>query len=80
MGDLDLDEALGPLLDPLGAEGIPRAIDPMRRWLALARLLGDELGDKAAKTASDAAAGVEQTRAEVEADAHNESVKEAKND
>ena len=39
VGDLDLDEALGPLLDPLGAQDIPRAIDPMRRWLALARLI-----------------------------------------
>lgn len=47
VGDLDLDEALGPLLDPLGASEIPRAIDPMRRWLALARLLKEELGDKA---------------------------------
>ena len=52
VGDLDLDEALGPLLDPLGAEGIPRAIDPMRRWLALARLLHEELGDKAPKGAT----------------------------
>lgn len=47
VGDLDLDEALGPLLDPLGASEIPRAVDPMRRWLALARLLREELGDKA---------------------------------
>ena len=39
VGDLDLDEALGPLLDPLGAPDIPRAINPMRRWLALARLI-----------------------------------------
>ena len=27
VGDLDLDEALGPLFDPLGAEDITRAID-----------------------------------------------------
>lgn len=47
VGDLDLDEALGALLDPLGAEDIPRAIPPMRRWLALAGLLREELGDKA---------------------------------
>ena len=52
VGDLDLDEALGPLLDPLGASDIPRAVDPMRRWLALARLLGEELGDKAPKGAT----------------------------
>lgn len=37
VGDLDLDEALGPLLDPLGAEiDIPPAADPVRRWLRLA--------------------------------------------
>jgi hypothetical protein len=40
----------------------------------------DELGDKAAKAANNAADNVEQERAEVEADTHNESVKEAKND
>lgn len=42
VGDIDLDEALGPLLDPLGADDIPRAIDPMRRWLALARIVEDQ--------------------------------------
>ncbi len=52
VGDLDLDEALGPLLDPLGAQDIPRAVEPMRRWLALARLLGEELGDKAPRGAT----------------------------
>ncbi|GAA4759836.1 hypothetical protein [Novosphingobium ginsenosidimutans] len=40
----------------------------------------DELGDKAANAANKAAANVEQERAEAEADLHNESVKEAKND
>lgn len=52
VGDLDLDEALGPLLDPLGAGEIPRAVDPMRRWLALARILQEELGDQAPKGAT----------------------------
>jgi ATP-dependent helicase/nuclease subunit B len=52
VGDLDLDETLGPLLDPLGASDIPRAVDPMRRWLALARLLREELGEKAPKGAT----------------------------
>lgn len=52
VGDLDLDESLGALLDPLGAESIPRAIDPMRRWLALARLLEEELGENAPKGAA----------------------------
>src|SRR5690606_13940011 len=34
IGDLDLDEALGPLLDPLGAgEAVPPAVDSTRRWL-----------------------------------------------
>ena len=52
VGDLDLDEALGPLLDPLGAEGIPCAVDPTRRWLALARILEVELGSEAPKGAT----------------------------
>jgi len=40
IGDIDLDETLGPLLDPIG-EGadIPPAADPTRRWLRLAELL-----------------------------------------
>jgi ATP-dependent helicase/nuclease subunit B len=43
VGDLDLDETLGPLLDPLGAgEGIPPAADPTRRWLRLADLIREE--------------------------------------
>lgn len=45
VGDLDLDEALGPLLDPLGAgEDIPPAADPMRRWLRLAGYLAQVEG------------------------------------
>lgn len=40
VGDLDLDETLGSLLDPLGAgAAIPPAADPVRRWLRLAELL-----------------------------------------
>lgn len=39
VGDLDLDEAIGPLLDPLGANAIPPAVEPTRRWLTLAELL-----------------------------------------
>ncbi|AKH41760.1 ATP-dependent helicase/nuclease subunit B [Altererythrobacter atlanticus] len=43
IGDLDLDETLGPLLDPLGAGGdIAPAADPTRRWLRLAELIGEE--------------------------------------
>jgi len=55
IGDLDLDETLGPLLDPIG-EGdiIPPASDPTRRWLRLAELLRPmltgELGDAAPST------------------------------
>ncbi len=49
VGDLDLDETLGALLDPLmaGVE-IPPAADPNRRWLRLAALLaGVQGGDSA---------------------------------
>lgn len=48
VGDLDLDETLGPLLDPIGAGAdIPAAVDPTFRLLRLAALLRDELGDEA---------------------------------
>jgi ATP-dependent helicase/nuclease subunit B len=50
VGDLDLDETLGPLLDPLGAgAAVPPAADPTRRWLRLAELLGAEMGAAAPK-------------------------------
>ena len=39
VGELDLDETLGPLLDPLGAADIPPAVDPDLRWLRLAEHL-----------------------------------------
>ena len=42
VGDLDLDEKLGAALDPLGADDIPPACDPVRRWLALDRLIAEE--------------------------------------
>ncbi|QKG71396.1 double-strand break repair protein AddB [Erythrobacter mangrovi] len=45
IGDLDLDETLGPLLDPLGAADIPPAIDPQRRLFALAQLIGESMDD-----------------------------------
>lgn len=45
VGDLDLDEALGALLDPLGASDIPPAVDPTRRWLELAELIAVEQAD-----------------------------------
>jgi ATP-dependent helicase/nuclease subunit B len=47
VGDLDLDETLGPLLDPLGAADIPPAADPTRRWLRLAEHLRAVEGDAA---------------------------------
>ncbi len=47
VGDLDLDETLGSLLDPLGAADIPRSVDPTRRWLRLSQLLEQELGKDA---------------------------------
>ncbi|QFT77673.1 double-strand break repair protein AddB [Erythrobacter sp. THAF29] len=39
VGDLDLDEALGSLLDPLGASDIPPAVEPTQRWLEIAKLI-----------------------------------------
>ena len=47
IGDLSLDEALGPLFDPLDASDIPPAVDPTYRWLRLAALLAEEMGEKA---------------------------------
>ena len=44
VGDLDLDEALGSLLDPLGLTDIPPAIDPTERLFALAGIVGEEMG------------------------------------
>lgn len=53
VGDLDLDEALGPLLDPLGVGAdIPPAADPTRRWFRLAHFLGAVKGDEAPKGAA----------------------------
>jgi ATP-dependent helicase/nuclease subunit B len=47
VGDIDLDETLGPLLDPLGAADIPPAADPTRRWLRLAEHLRKVEGEAA---------------------------------
>jgi ATP-dependent helicase/nuclease subunit B len=42
VGDIDLDETLGSLLDPLGAEApIPPAVPPLQRRMILARLVQD---------------------------------------
>lgn len=49
VGDLDLDETLGSLLDPLGAADVPPAADPTWRWLRLAQILSQTMGDKAPK-------------------------------
>ena len=52
-GDLDLDEALGVLLDPLGAEAeVPPAADPTRRWLRLAALITQIEGKHAPRGAA----------------------------
>ncbi|MBV7259777.1 double-strand break repair protein AddB [Erythrobacter crassostreae] len=45
VGDLELDEALGNLLDPLGANDIPPAVEPTQRWLELANLIEEESAD-----------------------------------
>jgi ATP-dependent helicase/nuclease subunit B len=42
VGDLDLDETLGPLLDPMGGDDIPVAVDQTYRWLRLAELIRAE--------------------------------------
>jgi ATP-dependent helicase/nuclease subunit B len=48
VGDLDLDETLGPLLDSLGAGlDVPPAADPTWRWLRLAELIRAERGEEA---------------------------------
>ncbi len=52
VGDLDLDETLGSLMDPMGASDIPSAIEPMQRWLELADVLGEALGEDAPSGAS----------------------------
>ena len=45
IGDLDIDETLGPLLDPIGQNAnIPPAVDPTLRLLRVAQLLRQELG------------------------------------
>ncbi len=46
VGDLDLDEALGNLLDPLGATDIPPAVEPTQRWLELAALIEREIAEE----------------------------------
>lgn len=53
VGDLDLDEALGALLDPVGAaEHLPPAADKIRRWLRLAEIIGMVEGDQAPRGAA----------------------------
>ena len=57
VGDLDLDETLGPLFDTLGAGAeIPPAADPVRRWLRLAALLAQVEDEGAGGTAASGAA------------------------
>ncbi|MDG2004797.1 MAG: PD-(D/E)XK nuclease family protein [Novosphingobium sp.] len=52
-GDLDLDETLGALLDPMGAGSeIQPAADPTYRWLRLAHYLREVDGDQAGKGAA----------------------------
>lgn len=53
VGDLDLDETLGALLDPLMAGvDIPPAADPTRRWLRLAAILAEVQGADAPRGAA----------------------------
>jgi len=55
IGDLDLDEALGALLDPLGAGDIPPAVEPTKRWLEIARLIEVERAELGESPVPDAA-------------------------
>ncbi|MCT2558232.1 PD-(D/E)XK nuclease family protein [Tsuneonella sp. YG55] len=43
VGDLDLDETLGALLDPLGSADIPPAVEPTRRWLRLGAIIPEAM-------------------------------------
>ncbi len=53
VGDLDLDETLGPLLDTMGAGmDLPPAADPTYRWLTLAELIRAADGDRAPQGAA----------------------------
>ncbi|MGN3973444.1 PD-(D/E)XK nuclease family protein [Tsuneonella sp. SYSU-LHT278] len=52
VGDLDLDETLGVLLDPLGGAEIPPAVELTRRWLRLAEILREEMGEAAPRGAA----------------------------
>jgi ATP-dependent helicase/nuclease subunit B len=58
VGDLDSDEGLSALLDPLGggtgggADAIPAAAEPTHRWLRLAALIGQLEGEEAPKGAA----------------------------
>lgn len=53
VGDLDLDETLGPMLDPIGnGADIAPAADPTRRWLRLAELIREEMSDIAPRGAA----------------------------
>ncbi|WP_066552467.1 double-strand break repair protein AddB [Croceicoccus bisphenolivorans] len=56
IGDIDLDETLGPLLDPIG-EGadVPPAADQTRRWLTLAAMLRQAMQAEGLRVPSTAA-------------------------
>jgi len=43
IGDPELDDRLGPALDPAGSEAVPPAIEPVARQLILARLVDEAL-------------------------------------
>jgi ATP-dependent helicase/nuclease subunit B len=67
VGDLDLDETLGVLLDPLGAGAeIAPAADPSFRLLRVAQILGDELGAERGKDAPGEAGLLRQARSLVQ--------------
>jgi ATP-dependent helicase/nuclease subunit B len=67
IGDPELDERLGALLDPIGEEAILPAVEPLQRQLILARLIedaGGTNGGEAMRLAADLARTLDQLHVE----------------
>ncbi|HEU4967589.1 double-strand break repair protein AddB [Sphingomonas sp.] len=67
IGDPELDERIGAFLDPIDAEPIPPAVDPLQRQLILARLIeesGGAAGAEAMRLAAELARTLDQLHVE----------------